>query len=136
MIAFREMLISSGMSNTSITNRLSALSSRYKHLADKQLCKSNPVSGVRYPHKGHKGLGSGKTPTLTRKQVRAHLDAPDTSTIQGLRGCCQTNEPEHHYSFGYNFYKVTKERHSVRAALRLSLNVLRVESDLCELNRL
>ena len=85
VIAFREMLISSGMSNTSVTNRLSTLSSLYKHLADKQLCKSNPVSGVRYPHKGHNGLGSGKTPTLTRKQVRAHLDAPDTSTIQGLR---------------------------------------------------
>lgn len=85
IIAFREMLISSGMSNTSITNRLSALSSMFKHLADKQLCKANPVSGVRYPHKGHNGLGSGKTPTLTRKQVRAHLDAPDTSTLQGLR---------------------------------------------------
>ena len=34
------------------------------------------------------------------------------------------------------FYGVTKERHSVRAASRLSLNVLRFESDLCELNRL
>ena len=34
------------------------------------------------------------------------------------------------------FYEATKERHSVRAASRLSLNVLRFESDLCELNRL
>ena len=34
------------------------------------------------------------------------------------------------------FYEITKERHSVRAASRLSLNVLRLESDLCELNRL
>jgi hypothetical protein len=34
------------------------------------------------------------------------------------------------------FYGVTKERHSVRAASRLSLNVLRFESDLYELNRL
>ena len=33
-------------------------------------------------------------------------------------------------------YEVTKERHSVRAASRFSLNVLRFESDLCELNRL
>ena len=32
--------------------------------------------------------------------------------------------------------QVTKDRHSVRAALRLSLKVLRFESDLCELNRL
>jgi len=34
------------------------------------------------------------------------------------------------------FYEVTNERHSVRAASRFSLNVLRFESDLCELNRL
>ena len=50
--------------------------------------------------------------------------------------CCQTNEPKHQYSFDAYFYEVTKERHSVRAASRLSLNVLRFESDLCELNRL
>ena len=34
------------------------------------------------------------------------------------------------------FYEITKERHSLRAASRLSLNVLRLESDLCELSRL
>ena len=50
--------------------------------------------------------------------------------------CCQTNEPKHQYSFDGYFYEVTKERHSVRAASRLSLNVLRFESDLCELNKL
>ena len=50
--------------------------------------------------------------------------------------CCQTNEPKHEYSFDVYIYKVTKERHSVRAASRLSLKVLRFESDLCELNRL
>ena len=53
-----------------------------------------------------------------------------------LEGCCQTKEPKHQYSFGGFFYEVTNERHSVRAASRLSLNVLRFESDLCELNRL
>ena len=51
-------------------------------------------------------------------------------------GCCQTNEPKHQDSFDAYFYEVTKERHSVRAASRFSLKVLRVESDLCELNRL
>jgi len=34
------------------------------------------------------------------------------------------------------FYEVTKERHSVRAASRCSLKLLRFESDLCEWNRL
>jgi hypothetical protein len=51
-------------------------------------------------------------------------------------GCCQTNEPKHQYLVAGYFYEVTKERHSVRAASRLSLNVLRFESDLCKLNRL
>ena len=31
------------------------------------------------------------------------------------------------------FYKISNERHSDKAASRLSLNVLRFESDLCEL---
>ena len=53
-----------------------------------------------------------------------------------LMRCCQTNEPKHQHSFDGNFYEITKERHSVRAASRLSLNVLRFESDLCELNKL
>ena len=53
-----------------------------------------------------------------------------------FKRCCQTNEPKHQYSFDEFFYGVTKERHSVRAASRFSLNVLRFESDLCELNRL
>lgn len=85
IIAYREILKNQGKSKTTIATRLSALSSLYKFLADKQLCKSNPVSGVRYPKTGHNGLGSGKTPTLTSAQVRAHLDAPDTTTLQGLR---------------------------------------------------
>ena len=51
-------------------------------------------------------------------------------------GCCQTNEPKHQYSIDCYFYEITKERHSLRAASRFSLNVLRFESDLCELNKL
>ena len=49
---------------------------------------------------------------------------------------CQTNEPKHQYLVVGYFYEITKERHSVRAASRFSLNVLRFESDLCELNKL
>ena len=50
--------------------------------------------------------------------------------------CCQTIQPKHQYSFDEYVYEVTKQRHSVKAVSRLSLNVLRLESDLCELNRL
>jgi len=64
---------------------LAALSSLYKFLADKQLVSTNPVAGVKRPHTGSAGIGSGKTPALTARQVRAMLDAPDVETIQGLR---------------------------------------------------
>jgi len=56
--------------------------------------------------------------------------------FETAKGSCQTNEPNHQYSFDGFSYEVTNERHSVRAASRLSLNVLRFESDLCELNKL
>ena len=65
------------------------------------------------------------------------LQAVDNLIFNGISWrCCQTNEPKHQHSFEAHVYELTKERHSVRAASRLSLNVLRFESDLCELNRL
>jgi hypothetical protein len=62
--------------------------------------------------------------------------APITLAAAGPQRCCQTNEPKHQCLVDGYFYEITKERHSVRAASRFSLNVLRFESDLCELNRL
>lgn len=85
VIAFRETLRERGLSNASVANRLSALSSLYKFLADKQLCSTNPVAGVRRPNAGTNGMGSGKTPALSAPQVRAMLDTPDTTTLKGLR---------------------------------------------------
>ena len=64
------------------------------------------------------------------------LQAVDNLIINGISWrCCQTNELKHQYLVDGYFYEITKERHSVRAASRLSLNVLRFEGDLCELNR-
>ena len=85
VIAWRQHMKSLGWSKTTIAVRLSALSSLFKFLADKQLCPINPVSGVKRPKTGNGGLGSGKTPALTRDQVRAMLDAPSPTTLQGLR---------------------------------------------------
>ena len=55
---------------------------------------------------------------------------------QGQVGTVRQSSPSIIIHMKAIFYEVTKERHSVRAASRFSLNVLRVESDLCELNRL
>ena len=83
VVAWRDHLKSKGLSNAAICNRLSALSSLFGFLTDKQLCGFNPVSGVRRPNRGVSGIGSGKTPALTRRQVRLLLDAP--LTHQGVR---------------------------------------------------
>ena len=46
---------------------------------------------------------------------------------------CQTNRLKHQKPGEREFYEAIRERHSVRAASRFSLKVLRVDSDLCEL---
>ena len=48
----------------------------------------------------------------------------------------QTNRLKHRKRWELAFYEAIREHHSERAASWFSLNVLRVESDLCELNRL
>ena len=48
-------------------------------------------------------------------------------------GWCQTNRLKHQKPGERAFYGAIRERHSVRAASRFSLKVLRVDSDLCEL---
>ncbi|WP_299378293.1 tyrosine-type recombinase/integrase [uncultured Tateyamaria sp.] len=85
VIAWRSSMEAAGLSQGSIANRLSSLSSLYRHLTDTQLVPANPCAGVRRPKTGNLGIGAGKSPTLSRRQVRAFLDAPDTQTIQGLR---------------------------------------------------
>lgn len=73
IITWREQLSANGMSNRTVTARLSALSSLFKHLADKQLCPVNPVTGVKRPKVS---AATVSTPAITPEQVRAMLDAP------------------------------------------------------------
>jgi integrase/recombinase XerD len=85
VIAWRSAMEDAGLSQASIANKLSALSSMYRHLTDQRLAAANPVSGVKRPKSNYGGIGSGKSPALTRQHVRAILDAPDVTTVQGLR---------------------------------------------------
>ena len=52
------------------------------------------------------------------------------------QGAVRLSSPSISIEVSILFYEISNERHSDRAASRLSLNVPRVESDLCELNRL
>ncbi len=85
VLAWRASMENAGLSQATIATRLSALSSLYKHLTDEQLTPTNPVAGVRRPKTGNAGMGAGKSPTLSKRQVRLLLDTPDIKTLQGLR---------------------------------------------------
>lgn len=85
VLAWRTSMEKAGLSQATIASRLAALSSLYKYLTDARHTSSNPVAGVRRPKTGNAGIGAGKSPTLSKRQVRAMLDAPDTRKLQGLR---------------------------------------------------
>ena len=85
VLAWRSSMENAGLSQATIASRLAALSSLYKHLTDERHTASNPVAGVKRPKTGNAGIGAGKSPTLSKRQVRAMLDAPDNSKLQGQR---------------------------------------------------
>ncbi|TDR18268.1 tyrosine-type recombinase/integrase [Marinicella litoralis] len=82
VIAWRDQLINSGATSRTVNNRLSALSSLFKHLCEKQIISKNPVHGIKRPKVNQSQV---KTPAITKQQVRKVLELPDQSTPKGLR---------------------------------------------------
>ncbi len=82
VIAWRDELIKNKASNQTVNAKLSALSSMYKHLCEKQIVKDNPVRGVKRKNVSKKQV---RTQIITTHQVRQMLDAPDQKTMSGLR---------------------------------------------------
>ena len=82
IIAWRDWLITNGASPRTVRSRLSAISSLFKHLCEQGAANRNPTLGVRRPHVDSRQVQSQ---VLTPRQVRAMLDAPNTSTIKGKR---------------------------------------------------
>lgn len=73
VLAWREHLIAMQLSNNSVANRLSALSSLFRHLCDKQIVQTNPVIGIKRPKTSQKGV----TPSIANQLVRQILDDSD-----------------------------------------------------------
>jgi len=82
IIAWRETLIKKGATPKTIHNRISAVSSLFKHLCEHQEAKRNPTTGVKRPHVDSSQV---KTPVITPEQVRRILDLPRPGTLRGLR---------------------------------------------------
>jgi site-specific recombinase XerD len=70
------------LSGVTVRHRLSALSSLFDYLCDKNAVTHNPVKGVRRPPVESY---EGKTPALGDHQARALLDAPDGVSLKGKR---------------------------------------------------
>jgi integrase/recombinase XerD len=82
VIAWRDYLIEQGASERTVNARISAISSLFKHLCEKQIAKRNPTIGVRRPKIETKEV---KSPIITPNQVRQILNAPSPDTLKGLR---------------------------------------------------
>lgn len=82
VIAWRKLLEERKLSASTIRRKLSALSSLFTVLCEKNAVLHNPVDGVKRPTEG---ANEGKTPALGDAQARALLEAPDSTTLKGKR---------------------------------------------------
>ncbi|MDB5773597.1 MAG: site-specific recombinase XerD [Burkholderia sp.] len=79
VLAWRNDLETRALAGATIRRKLAALSSLFEYL-----CEANavPVKGVKRPRVDSR---EGKTPAIGDHQARSLLDAPDLTTLQGLR---------------------------------------------------
>lgn len=82
VIAWRKNLEARKLASASLRRKLSAVSSLYEYLCERNAVVNNPALGVKRPKEG---ANEGKTPALSDDQARAMLKAPRTDTWQGKR---------------------------------------------------
>jgi site-specific recombinase XerD len=81
-IAWRDDLTKRALTPSTIRRKLSALSSLFEYLCEKNAVTHNPVDGVKRPKWNQM---EGKTPAIDDQQARALLHAPDAETLKGKR---------------------------------------------------
>jgi integrase/recombinase XerD len=82
VIAWRKHLESRKLSHASIRRKLSALSSLFDYLCERNAVAGNPVDGVKRPIANN---NEGSTPALGDAQARRLLEAPPPDTLKGVR---------------------------------------------------
>jgi site-specific recombinase XerD len=82
VIAWRKDLESRGLAPASIRRKLSALSSLFDYLCERNAVSGNPVDGVKRPMANG---NEGSTPALGDAQARKLLEAPPADTLKGVR---------------------------------------------------
>jgi integrase/recombinase XerD len=82
VIAWRKHLEARALSAASIRRKLSALSSLFDYLCERNAVVGNPVDGVKRPIANN---NEGSTPALGDAQARRLLEAPAPDTLKGVR---------------------------------------------------
>jgi integrase/recombinase XerD len=82
VIAWRKAMETRSLTPASIRRKLSALSSLFDYLCERNAVIGNPVDGVKRPKANN---NEGSTPALGDAQARRLLDAPPAHTLKGLR---------------------------------------------------
>ena len=82
VLAWRKDLERRALGAATIRRKLAALSSLFESLCEANAVQGNPVDGVKRPKVDST---EGKTPAIGDYQARMLLDAPNASTLQGLR---------------------------------------------------
>lgn len=82
VIAWRDELTRRKLSPATLRSKLSALSSLFEYLCEKNSVTHNPVKGVKRPATDN---NEGKTAAIGDAQARRLLNAPDPDTLKGKR---------------------------------------------------
>src|SRR5271156_2155487 len=82
VIAWRKDMEIRSLSPASIRRKLSALSSLFDYLCERNAVAGNPVDGVKRPMANN---NEGSTPALGDAQARRLLEAPPAGTLKGVR---------------------------------------------------
>jgi site-specific recombinase XerD len=83
VLAWRAQLEQRGLAGSTIRRKLASLASLFDHLLENNaVAGGNPVHGVKRPKIE---TNEGKTPALGDHQAKALLDAPEVSTLKGMR---------------------------------------------------
>jgi integrase/recombinase XerD len=82
VIAWKRQLEIAGTKPATVRRKLAALSSLFSHLVHHHILPLNPCREIRRPRINRR---TGATPAFSPAQAAAILDAPDPTTLQGLR---------------------------------------------------
>jgi integrase/recombinase XerD len=83
LIAWRKDLERRGSEASTIRRKLSAVSSLFEYLCERNAVVHNPVKGVKRPKVAN--ANEGLTPALSDEQARLLLEAPPIDTLKGRR---------------------------------------------------